>query len=86
MSEWQNYRTNPPPAELVVEVTGSDFAGDWVMRLMRKDYKQKPTNTKRYYKANGKFWRWVYPAGVFAGMSVDAKDVPDAWRPLPHNA
>ncbi len=79
-NEWKNFHSCPPPNEVPVLVTGDDCMGDWTLTLMRKDYKQKPTNTKRFYKANDKYWRWVYVDGLFAGTTVDDKDVPDLWK------
>lgn len=79
---WQNPRTNPPPENEIVEVTGCDFRGDWIIKLKRKNYKKKPTNTRRYYKDGDKYWRWVYTFGLFEGMSIDEKDVPEKWRKI----
>lgn len=80
MSEWKNPHTNPPPEGVVVEVKGADYTGEWIMKMIRKDYKEKPSNIKPRYKANGKFWRWVYAEGKSTGYPVGIKDTPESWR------
>jgi hypothetical protein len=79
---WLNPRTNPPPVGEIVEVTGSDFRGDWIIKLKRKNYKKKPSNTRRFYKDGDTYWRWVYTKGLFEGTSIDEKDVPEKWRKI----
>lgn len=65
-----------PPADVLMEVRGSDFIGTWHGVAMRKDYK-KPPKGKSGKGFRKKKWRWVYEDGnVFDGT-------PEAWRTIP---
>lgn len=72
MKQWiENPKQNPPPNEVLVEVRGTDFMGEWTTVAMRKDY--KPGSTKKQLKRG---WRWLD-----AGGSI-FDDYIEAWRPL----
>lgn len=73
---WQENPTqNPPPNEVMVEVRGTDFMGEWFGKAMRKDYVKPPAGTgkKRAKKAFKKGWRWCYENGdKFPDQAIDA--------------
>ena len=49
----KNPKQNPPPENILVEVRGCDWIGDWTQKAMRKDYKNKPNHGGK------RGWRWV---------------------------
>jgi hypothetical protein len=73
---WQeNPKRNPPPNEVMVQVRGVDYSGEWRTTAMRKDYKQPPPGTgkKAAKKAYRKGWRWCYENGdKFPDQAIDA--------------
>lgn len=77
---WQeNPKQNPPPNEVMVEIRGTNYAGIWLGKAMRKDYVTPPlgTSKKRVKKAFRSGWRWCYEDGnKFPDQAIDA------WRLL----
>lgn len=73
---WRNAHKIPPPAGAIVEIAGED----WIMPVKRKNYEQRPTNTKFYFKDHNIYWRWVYAGGILEGSSIDPKERSNKWR------
>ena len=68
---WQyNYKKNPPPNNIVVEILCDDYAGEYITKARRLDYK-KPAG-----KTSTVGWRWVNDEGE----RLDRKETPNAWR------